>query len=276
MAYTLLVIAKHYVRVPDADLQKLRTACARLKPKRQGMTAKNRTRLRQFDDPQNLNQLLLLPEVLVRDARNKALPLPRAAALVEIALAIELFLMTALRVKNLATLSLDDNIQWSRSSKRGVCHIVIDGRHVKNGEDRDFELEGQTVELLTIYLDRFRPTLAPATCRWLFARRDGAGPVHPVVLARRITVVIQKRTGLTINVHLFRALGAKIYLDQNPGGYEVVRRALGHRHLSTTTAAYTGMEAISAAKHFDQTIRKRQDKARRRHPSDPSPLKVVR
>jgi integrase len=261
MAYTLLVMAKHYARLSDEELQQLRTACSKLKYRRQGMTAKNRARLRQFDDPQVLSRLLCLPEDLLREARTKALSPPRAAALVEVAVAIELLLMTALRIKNLSTLHLDENIQWQRASLRGMCHLVVDGRDVKNGEDRDFELEGGTVTLLKLYIERFRPSLAPITCRWLFARRDGAGPVHPVVLANRIKRTIRKRTGLTVNVHLFRSLGAKIYLDQNPGGYEVVRRVLGHRHLSTTTAAYTGMESISAAKQFDQTIRRSQDQA---------------
>lgn len=82
------------------------------------------------------------------------------------------------------------------------------------------------------------------------------------MLARRVARAISKRTGLTVNVHLFRALGAKIYLDQNPGGYEVVRRALGHKHLSTTTAAYTGMESLSAAKQFDLTVNRRRAQAR--------------
>jgi integrase len=262
MAYTLLTIAKHHARLSGEELQKLRVFCSRLKLKRQGMTAKNRARLRQFDDPQLLNRLLLLPEELQREAKTQALSPRRAAALVEIALAIELLLMTALRIKNLAALHLDENIQWTRSSRRGVCHLVVDGRHVKNGEDRDFELEGATVNLLKLYIGRHRASLAPVPCRWLFARRGGGGPVDPVVLARRITRTIRQRTGLTVNVHLFRALGAKIYLDQNPGGYEVVRRALGHRHLSTLTAAYTGMESISAAKQFDQTVRKRQELAR--------------
>ena len=71
--------------------------------------------------------------------------------------------------------------------------------------------------------------------------------------------MILKRTGLIINPHLFRALGAKLYLDQNPGGYEVVRRMLGHTSLSTVINAYTGLESVSAARHFDQTLRKLRD-----------------
>ena len=262
MAYALLIIAKHYADSPDEDLQKIKTFCKKLKPKLGGMTEKNRTRLRQFDDPQALNRLLLLPDALIRDAKSNVLSPSRRAALVEIALVIEILLMTALRIKNVARLNLADHVQWSRSSKLGVCHLVIDGRDVKNGEDREFELSGQTLNLLKLYIDRYRPNLVPASCPWLFARRDGTGPVGPVVLARRVAKAIAKRTGLKVNVHLFRALGAKIYLDQNPGGYEVVRRALGHKHLSTTTAAYTGMESLSAAKQFDLTINRRREKAR--------------
>ena len=270
MAYTLLVIAKNYARLPNEDLQKLRQACSKLKPKQRGMTAKNRARLRQFEDPQVLNRLLLLPEELVRETRSKALSTTRAAAHVEVALAIELLLMTLLRIKNLSNLHLDENFQWGRSSRRGVCHVVVDGRDVKNSEDRDFELEGPTVTLLKLFIEQYRPNLVAVSCRWLFARRDGDGAVNPTVLATRIKRTIRKRTGLTVNVHLFRALGAKIYLDQNPGGYEVVRRALGHKHLSTTTAAYTGMESISAAKQFDRTIHKRQEQARAQRRNVPS------
>ena len=38
MAYTILIIAKYYAPLPDDELQRLRTACARLKPLRRGMT----------------------------------------------------------------------------------------------------------------------------------------------------------------------------------------------------------------------------------------------
>ena len=75
------------------------------------------------------------------------------------------------------------------------------------------------------------------------------------VLASRIKKVIRDRTGLIVNPHLFRSLGSKLYLDRHPGGYEVVRRMLGHKNMSTTIAAYTGLESVSAAKHFDNTLR---------------------
>jgi len=59
-----------------------------------------------------------------------------------------------------------------------------------------------------------------------------------------------------MNAHLFRHATAKIYLDGNPGGYEVVRRVLGHCSIDTTTAYYTGLETAAAARHFDDTMLK--------------------
>jgi site-specific recombinase XerD len=59
---------------------------------------------------------------------------------------------------------------------------------------------------------------------------------------------------LRVNPHLFRHVTAKLYLDQNPGSYEVVRRVLGHRSIDTTTAFYTGLETSAAVRHFDETI----------------------
>jgi integrase len=228
------------------------------------MTEKNRERLRQFVDPRSLNSILTLPEEILAEvkAKGNALSPVRAAALVETALAVELLTMTVLRVKNLAMLSLEQNIQWSRSSKRSVCHLVVDRRHVKNRVDRDYELEGHTQELLRIFIDVYRLRLVPPNCPWLFARRDGIGHVDPVVLSTRIKRVIRQRTGLIVNPHLFRSLGAKIYLDSHPGAYEVMRLVLGHKSLSTTTSAYTGMESISAAKQFDRIIMARRDEAR--------------
>jgi integrase len=262
LAYTLLTIARHHARLPDQDLDRLRKYCRRIKVPRAGMTEKNRKRLRQFDDPENLARILLLPDELLHEAKAKGTSPLRSAELVEVALAIELLLMTALRIKNLSTLHLDEHVSWTRSARRSVCHIAVDGREVKNGKTLEFELSGSTANLLETYVHQFRPRLAPPACRWLFATRDGNRPVSPTVLSERIKRTILKRTGLTINAHLFRSLGGMIFLNRNPGGYEIVRQTLGHKHMSTTTSAYTGMESVSAAKLFDRTIKAQQELAR--------------
>ena len=179
--------------------------------------------------------------------------------LVEVALAIELLLMTGLRIKNLSGLHLDRSIEWSRAARTGTCHIVVDASEVKNNRPLAFELDEEATKLLKAFLDRHRPLLAPAKSRWLFCRRDHDESMSPTVLSQRITKTIRQKTGLVMNPHLFRSLGGKLYLDRHPGGYEVVRRMLGHTSMSTTLQAYTGMESTSAAKHFDQTIRSVRD-----------------
>ena len=45
-----------------------------------------------------------------------------------------------------------------------------------------------------------------------------------------------------------------LYLESNPGGYETVRRVLGHKFMKTTTDFYTGLETRSAVRHYDRTI----------------------
>ena len=72
-----------------------------------------------------------------------------------------------------------------------------------------------------------------------------------------------KATGLVVNLHLFRHIAAKFYLDQNPGGYEVCRRILGHQSMETTTKFYAGMETASASRHFDEEILKLRELLRK-------------
>jgi integrase len=54
--------------------------------------------------------------------------------------------------------------------------------------------------------------------------------------------------------HRFRHAAAKIYLDRNPGQYEVIRQLLGHKDIQTTIAFYAGAESASAARHYARTI----------------------
>jgi integrase len=67
--------------------------------------------------------------------------------------------------------------------------------------------------------------------------------------------------GVEINPHLFRHLAAKLYLDEHPGGYEVVRRTLGHTSLDTTSRFYAGQETGRSIRHFDRTILKLREQA---------------
>lgn len=65
---------------------------------------------------------------------------------------------------------------------------------------------------------------------------------------------IERTIGVRVHPHLLRHFAAWLFLKHNPGAYEAVRRLLGHRSLTTTLAAYTGLEADAAAKRLDDVV----------------------
>ena len=216
---------------------------------KRGLTKKNRSRLRPLDDPQNAAALLGLPETLIGLVRN---PRAHAGALqAQAAVAIEIFLMAPLRIGNLAKLDLDRHLVRSGLGKE--LHIVVEPEDAKNCEALEYPLPPESVALIELYLEQFRPRLAVPGCTALFPGRSG-GSKSLNALRDLICKAIHRHTGIRVHPHLFRHAGAKLFLDANPGAYEVVRRVLGHRSLNTTTTYYTGLETARAVRHFDSAL----------------------
>jgi integrase len=253
LAVSLKAIARHHLRLDNGHLDRLAAINRRLSVGPRALTEKNRGRLRQFDDPDNVAALLGLPHKLISIASRKRNP--RAGALLaQIAAAIEILTMAPLRLDNLRCLDIEQNlVRPSRRSKQ--LHVVFPASDVKNRQPVDHPLPAPSVALIERYTTQFRPHLASPGCTALFPGRYG-GSKGANTLGTQITQTIRSHTGLEMNPHLFRHATAKIYLDANPGAYEVVRRVLGHRSGDTTSRYYTGGEAASAARHFDDTILK--------------------
>lgn len=243
-------LAKHHVSVAEATLDEIRDICRKLDPGMTGLSEKNRTRLRQFDDPRNVALLLGLPEQLMREAQSRP-GSPRSALKAQTAVAIALLLMAPIRLRNLAAIDLDRHICRDRGSE---TFLVIDRTEVKNRQDLEFPLSDRLLALLDTYIAHHLPLLTPGPTSWLFPRRNGDGHKVPGHLGDQIKREVFRLTGLQVHVHLFRHIAAKLYLDANPGGYEVVRRLLGHSSMDTTVRAYTGLEGAAAARHFDAVI----------------------
>ncbi|MEQ9640309.1 MAG: site-specific integrase [Alphaproteobacteria bacterium] len=255
-------LARHHVGVEEDTLEQIRDICRKLDPGSIGLTEKNRTRLRQFDDSRNVALLLELPDRLMREAQTRPSS-PRSALKAQTAVAIALLLMAPIRLRNLAAIDLDRHICRDRGAE---TFLVIDRVEVKNRQDIEIPLAAQTVALLDSYVSHFISVLAPGPTNWLFPRRHGDGHKAPGHLGDQIKREVFRLTGLEVHVHLFRHIAAKLYLDANPGGYEVVRRLLGHSSMDTTVRAYTGLEGAAAARHFDaviEDVRQRVAPARR-------------
>ena len=253
LAIFLKSVAKYGAKSDAETLDKMGAIIRnRLAVPRRGLTARNRERLRQFDDPDNAAALVRLPERLMKEASANKLPARRAALQAQMAVAIEILLMAPIRIANLVELNLDRHLLRPGRS-RDVLHIVFPEDEVKNNTELHFPLPRESVALVERYLRQHRPLLTVPSNRMLFPGQ-GMAAKSQSTLRQQLSKTIFAHTGLKVHPHLFRHAGAKVYLDRNPGAYEVVRRVLAHASINTTTAFYTGSETAAAVRHFDEVI----------------------
>jgi integrase len=250
IAAAVKAAAQHHVRVGAKHLDRLRAIVNRLNPARDGLSEKNNARLLPFDDPNNVAALLNLPaKLMTLAARSRH---PRDAAMqAQMAAAIEILIFAPIRLENLTRLDIERHLVPSGNGD--TLHISVPAEEVKNREPIEHPLPEVSAKLILRYIRDYRRQLTIKDSTALFPGKGG-GAKRNHVLAGQICRTIHAHTGLVMNVHLFRHLDAKLYLDNNPGGYEVVRRVFGHRAITTTVRFYTGWEKAAAARHFDKTI----------------------
>ncbi len=221
-----------------------------------GMTAKNRDRLRVLRDPTVLRRLLCLPETIL----SRPLGAHRHTNLRawEDAIAIGILLYCPLRVSNLANINITRHLQ--RVGK-GKMYLVFPASEVKITRPLEFELPRHLVGMIETYLAARAPTLSTSQCPFLFPATLKVGPVAPPYLAERLKQRVRNEIGVVMNAHLFRHFAVMIYLDANPGGYEVARQMLGHSSVSRTISVYSGLETISATQAFAKVVDARREGA---------------
>jgi len=265
IACVVKTLARHGAHVDEAHLNELKAICRSIKVKLNeftidtGPSPKNRDRLRQFDEPTNVAALVTLPQRILAEMRGVKKPTHAQALEVQTAVAIELLLMTALRITNLAEIDLDRHLIRSRPG--GVVNLAIPRSQVKNRIDIEAVLPAESVRLLDEYLTLYRPVLLNEPSKWLFPGRDSKRPKCTPALRKGIVNCVAQRCGLKIHPHLFRHLGAKTYLDANPGAYGLMRLVLGHKSVDTTTKFYCGFETPAAMRHFDDHVLKLRGQA---------------
>ena len=248
------------LQVPDKDLAKLKKLATKLTlDKPLGLTPKNRERLRVLQDPKQTQRLLRLPETILKNPPiGKANAFTQALAR-EDALAIAILLFCPVRIKNLAQIEMDRHLQRPGD---GRAFLVLTEDDQKNGRPLEFELPKDLVRMIDRHLATRSPELCPAGTPFLFPRRDGRGPVDANQLSVRLTRRIRREIGLEMNAHLFRHFAVMLWLDANPGAYEVARRLLGHSDVSHTIAMYSGMEVKAATRRFGELIEEKKGKSR--------------
>ena len=250
IALRVTSLARHWVKVDPEHLVALRALRKRLDPGHDGMTEQNRSRLRQFDDPDNVRNLVTLPARLAVEVARCKIPSRAEALLMQTAVAIEILLMNPVRRTNLADLNLERHFIRTR---KNVVRLVIPRHEVKNDVGIDSTLPAQTVRLIDLYLERYRPLLLEQPSPWLFPGLADR-PKSRERLGRQISETIKRVTGLLVNPHLFRHIAAKLYLKAHPGAYGVIRLLHGHKSVDTTTRFYCGHETDDAFDRYDAHI----------------------
>ncbi len=253
VAVCLQAIAAHHVRVDAAHLDDIRGIVKRLGRDADGLREKNRQRLLQLEDSDNLAKLLHLPTVLVAKAERLLETKPRKAALlVQAALAIEILLNAPMRVGNLASLNIERHLKPLKVRREYRTHIHIPAQEVKNDVALDYELGKDATVLLNYYLAKARPVLLKEPSGFLFPAMDG-GPKRSNGLSNLIKGTILEHTGLTINAHLFRSIAGKIHSLVQPGDVTTLSHVLNNS-LRTAMKAYAQFERRSALEHYQNSL----------------------
>jgi hypothetical protein len=253
----MCTLAKHWVKVSPYHLSELVAIRNRLDPGRHGMTEKNRTTLRCFEDETLVANFLALPETTARRHRNRSDIKVRHAVEVQIALAIELLTVAPVRCGNLASIHLDRILIRIGNGKGAPVHLYFPADAVKNETELEFPLPPSTGVLLDLYVSKFRPKLVRAANDWLFPG-EAKEAKQAALLSKQIAEAVKREIGVRLTAHQFRHLAGFLYLKANPGGHEVVRRLLGHRSIETTIRFYAGMEVCEAVRHYDRHIENRR------------------
>ncbi|MBR0661937.1 tyrosine-type recombinase/integrase [Neoroseomonas oryzicola] len=255
IAGVALMIARHWLALPHQDCETLRRLARNLRPEHEGLAPRNEARLAQVNEPRRLDMVLALPNTLAGRVRRAGPPTVTLAQTFQTAVAIELFLMTGLRIANVTELEIGRTLLLR---ERGGIDILVPRESVKNRTPFTADLPWVSARLLREYLKVYRPLLGDAASPWLF---PGARPgTHKSTGALRdqVTKAMAGVAGVAWHPHLFRHLLAHLELSENPGADALVTRALGHKRADTTRAHYSGFQTKSAIRQHDELVLRRR------------------
>lgn len=213
--------------------------------------------LNELDDPKIVDALLTLARRTVDHVLKSQTTSYRDAIRIQLALMVEIWLCAPIRLSNMRHLRLDRHFFMVTFGGNTYVVVRVPAAEVKNRKDIEHILNGSAVELLHLYIEKFLPILTRNNpSPWLFPGRHGS-PKAPQVVRAQTSRFVRDGTGLRFHPHAIRKITPKLYLDQDPGGIEVVRRNLGNS-LETTRRVYTQRVHRESQRTYHDALEKRR------------------
>lgn len=269
VAGTLIAIAKEWAASPVERTDALKKLRRKLGALPAGLTDKNKSFLRRFDDTQLFNSLINLPDKLWRIARREPTKSKRAFIDIQTSLAIDILLAAPLRMKNLASLSFRDHLHWPNGPGKPAM-LVIEGTETKTRSPIEFEITTPLADRLWAYRSEIAPAITGKRPDVLFVATTGR-PRKQGAVTSAIEKAVYKNLGVKVTPHQFRHFAAKVILDSNPGAHELVRQLLVHKNLKTTTNYYAGIDTMRAGRAHAELVMRLKSEGSSPRPKRPKP-----
>jgi integrase len=260
VAGTLIAIGKEWAEASADEIAALKKLRCKLGTLPSGLTDKNKSFLRRFDDTQLFNSFINLPDKLWRNARRGLATSKRAFLDIQTSLAIDILLTCPMRMQNLASLSFRDHLHWPNGRGKPAM-LTIKGIETKNGLPIESEIPTELADRLWIYRTEIAPAVTGKRPDALFVTTTGR-PRKQCAVTSAIQKAVYRNLGIKLTPHQFRHFAAKVILDANPGAHELVRQLLVHKNMKTTTNYYAGIDTLRAGRaHAELLMQLKNDAA---------------
>lgn len=234
-ATALYRLARHPGLLPLDDVKTVQNLMKRLSRSFRRFlethTDKDQQMLDRLDDPSVMDALLQLPtEIKNRVLAKRRPPTIGDAYAIQRAVILELWLCAPYRIGAFSSIGLE---QLVSIRIQNVETVLLRGPKEQSSNKKSPEhlLNSDTISLLNLYLDHYRPLIAEhngsPNSDHLLPGMNGRSK-HPTSLRTQMTKFIRKHTSLqNWHPHAMRKIVPKIALDGDPGAVEIVRRTGG-------------------------------------------------
>lgn len=254
-AQLLRVIATYWTKAPKKAIKALQSYAKGVTLKGRRMGERSQNRMRQFQLPENVDAILNLPRRVLNEVQQRNTGSHQDALNVTLAVAVEILIVSALRIENVASLNIDEHLVEIQSRTACVRYIVLPADMSKTSKPYEMPLPSRTCTLLDTYLATYRPRISAGLGEMMFPGRGG-NKLNTISFSKAIGAFIKRETGIDMTPQLFRQLSVKINLDERPHDIKSARLILNNT-AATTLASYAGPRTEQAFRRYDEILDRR-------------------